>query len=207
LESTPTPFRTGSLEERLAESWDLLQVAVDDPGHELHLPSIATIDADGHPRSRTVVLRGFDRERLTLRIHTDLRSPKCRDIESSPVASWHFYDRSCKLQLRLRTTATIHTDSPAANDAWASATATSRRAYLAPHQPSSPLKQWHPNIPDEYQRTVPPMAATEAGRPNFALIICEIQELDRLDLGYDGHRRSRWRWREGKFHSGEWLAA
>jgi hypothetical protein len=51
------------------------------------------------------------------------------------------------------------------------------------------------------------MAATEAGRPNFALIICEIQELDRLDLGYDGHRRSRWRWREGKFHSGEWLAA
>ena len=207
MESTPTPFRTGTLEERLQESWAILEDAVDDPGHDLHLPSIATVTPAGAPRSRTVVLRGFDPLEPELLIHTDLRSPKCREIENQGIVSWLFYDRGRKLQLRVQTTASVQSVGPRADAAWANASASSRRAYLAPHQPSSVLEQWHPNIPEEFQRTVPPIQATESGRPNFALIVCRIHEMDRLDLGYDGHRRSRWSWQQGELHTSEWVAA
>jgi hypothetical protein len=207
LESKPTPSRTGTLEERLAEVWELLDNAVHEPGEDLHLPSIATIDLNDFPRSRTVVLRGFDRDRRELLIHTDLRSPKCREIEKNPSVSWLFYDRGRKLQLRVRTMAMLQAKSPRADTAWANATASSRRAYLAPFVPSSPIDTWHPNIPEEFQRTVPPIEATEVGRENFALIVCQIEEIDRLDLGYDGHRRSRWRWDKNERQTSEWIAA
>jgi 3-hydroxyisobutyrate dehydrogenase len=207
LESKPTPSRTGTLEERLAEAWELLDNAVHEPGEDWHLPSIATVDLDDLPRSRTVVLRGFDRDRRELLIHTDFRSPKCREIEKNPRVSWLFYDRGRKLQLRVRTMAMLQAKSPRADTAWARATASSRRAYLAPFVPSSPIDTWHPNIPEEFQRTVPPIEATEVGRENFALIVCRIEEIDRLDLGYDGHRRSRWRWDKNEHQTSEWLAA
>lgn len=207
MESKPTPSRTGTLEERLAEVWELLGNAVHEPGEDLHLPSIATIALDGFPRSRTVVLRGFDRDRRELLIHTDFRSPKCREIEKNPRVSWLFYDRGRKLQLRIRTMAMLQAKSPRADTSWANATASSRRAYLAPFVPSSPIDQWHPNIPEEFQRTVPPIEATEVGRKNFALIVCQIEEIDRLDLGYDGHRRSRWRWDKNERQTSEWIAA
>ena len=185
----------------------ILRDAVDDPGHDLHLPSISTVAREGTPRSRTVVLRGFDPVDLQLLIHTDLRSPKCREIENQPAVSWLFYDRGRKLQLRVHTTATVQSHGPRADAAWANATASSRRAYLAPSAPSTFLEQWHPNIPEEFQRTVPPIEATESGRQNFALIVCRIDEMDRLDLGYDGHRRSRWRWEQGDLQTSEWVAA
>ncbi len=207
MESKPTPSRTGTLQERLAEVWGLLDNAVHEPGEDLHLPSIATIDLDNSPRSRTVVLRGFDRDRRELLIHTDFRSPKCREIEKNSSVSWLFYDRGRKLQLRVRTMAMLQAKSPRADTAWANATASSRRAYLAPFTPSSPIDTGHPNIPEEFQRTVPPVEATEVGRENFALIVCQIEEIDRLDLGYDGHRRSRWRWDKNERQTSEWIAA
>ena len=207
MESRPTPSRSGTLGQRLAEVWELLDNAVQEPAEDLHLPSIATIGLDEFPRSRTVVLRGFERNRRELLIHTDFRSPKCREIEQHPSISWLFYDRGRKLQLRVRTTALLEARSPRADTAWANATASSRRAYLAPFVPSSPIDTWHPNIPEEFQRTVPPIEATEVGRENFALIVCRIEEIDRLDLGYDGHRRSRWRWDKNDRQTCGWIAA
>ena len=52
---------------------------------------VGTVDADGTPRSRTVLLKGFDRDGL--RFYTNLRSRKAAALRAEPRASllfpWH----------------------------------------------------------------------------------------------------------------------
>jgi pyridoxamine 5'-phosphate oxidase len=60
----------------------------------LHNPSavtIATIDADGNPRARTVLCRGIDAARGALLFYTNRQSAKGRQLAARPNASAVFY--------------------------------------------------------------------------------------------------------------------
>jgi pyridoxamine 5'-phosphate oxidase len=62
--------------------------------------TVATVDADGFPNARMVLLKGFDRRGLVFYTNTD--SQKGQELDSNPKAALVFYWKSLGRQVRLR---------------------------------------------------------------------------------------------------------
>jgi pyridoxamine 5'-phosphate oxidase len=62
--------------------------------------AVATVDADGLPNVRMVLLKGFDQRGLVFYTNTD--SQKGRELDSNPQAALVFYWKSLGRQVRLR---------------------------------------------------------------------------------------------------------
>ena len=83
----PRPDPPVDLDDVLAESFRLLARGVADRRSPFHTPTLASLNADGAPSLRTVVLRGFDPARRELRVHTDARSAKLAELAAEPRAA------------------------------------------------------------------------------------------------------------------------
>ena len=199
-----------SLDDLLTDAWSGLLAAVPDARHEWHVPVLSTIDAQGRPSARSVVLRSAQLESPEgpwLACHTDRRSEKVVDLtEGRGVAAWTFYERERKVQVRVSGRTTVHLDDAVADAAWARSTASSRRCYMAPHGPSESLQAWDPNLPASWTTSVPDLESSEAGRVNFAVIRTTVERMERLELHHAGHIRSRWRWDGADLVESGWLA-
>jgi pyridoxamine 5'-phosphate oxidase len=62
--------------------------------------TVATVDSDGLPNARMVLLKGFDQRGLVFYTNTD--SQKGRELDSNPKAALVFYWKSLARQVRLR---------------------------------------------------------------------------------------------------------
>ncbi|MFN7054315.1 pyridoxamine 5'-phosphate oxidase [Hyphomonas sp.] len=97
--------------------------------------SLATVDADGRPDVRIVLLKGVDEAGFTF--FTNLESTKAVQLAASPVAALAFHWKSQRRQVRVRGSVTRVTDAEA--DAYfASRAAQSRISAIASDQ-SRPL--------------------------------------------------------------------
>lgn len=63
---------------------------------------LATVSADGYPRNRTVVFRGFLEETNLLQIITDTRSEKMIDLRVNPRAEIAWYFTETREQVRIK---------------------------------------------------------------------------------------------------------
>ncbi len=188
------PSHADSLDEVLAEAWRLLGRGVSDRRSSFHNPTLASVDAQGRPHLRTVVLRGFDPATRRLTIHTDRRSTKLREIEARPFVSLQVYDRSASLQVRLDAVAAIHLDDAVTRSAWMQSPAMSRLAYAINPAPGTPIPA--------------PLAApddAEAGAANFAVLQVVFDRLEWLWLSCEGHRRAAFTWRAYGELEATWL--
>lgn len=164
-----------------ADVWTRLAAGQKDRAHPFYLPAVAVTGLDGRPTVRTVVLRHVDRAAGLLSFQTDRRSPKCAAIGVQPVVAWLFYDAAARIQLRISTTADIHTDDNIADEAWAAVPLANQSNYRTEHAPGTV-------IPTVYRSSSQWRAE---GRENFAVVNCAVQEVDWLMLHPDGHRRLR----------------
>ena len=181
----------------LEELKTTLKRAVVDAKHEWHLPVVSTIDLQGRPTGRTVVLRRVewsDDGAPRLVFHTDVRSRKTTEIQACSDVSWVFYDRRRKIQLRAMGVATVHHRDDHADEGWSRTSLSSRRCYLAPVAPSTVLEHWDPNLPPELLKASPDQTGSEAGRSAFAVVSTLVGQLEWLELHHDGHRRAQWTW-------------
>ena len=64
--------------------------------------TLATVDADGMPNARMVLLKGFDEQGFVF--YTNLDSPKGRELGKTPKAALVFHWKSLSRQVRLRGT-------------------------------------------------------------------------------------------------------
>lgn len=190
----------------VANAWAELARAVVDRKHVWHTPTLVSVGLDGAPVARTVVMRFACGEGADIRCHTDRRSPKIAEILRDPRVAWHFYAPELKLQLRMKARASVHTDDALAEAAWAHATLSSRRCYLAPRAPGAVCSEPSPNLPAQLVGRVPTLEESLAGRANFAVISTVVHEIDWLWLASDGHRRARFTRRESRW-IGEWIEA
>lgn len=185
------PPHPDSLDEILTQSWAMLRRGVADRRHAFRTPALATVDAEGLPAVRTVVLRGIDEESRAVWCHTDARSPKATHIARVPTVAWYFYDAGARVQLRLRGIAQLI--DPAADDrarvAWARTGPGSRVCYRAPETPGLPAAAPVANLPEDDEDADP-----EAGVDRFRLVRTTVTALDWLRLRHDGHRRARFEW-------------
>jgi pyridoxine/pyridoxamine 5'-phosphate oxidase len=186
------------------EVWQLLSEAVRSGKAPFHTPVLASADAAGAPRARTVVLREADAAHRRLRFHTDARSHKVAELTGDPRVELVFYDRERRVQVRAGGAATVHRGDDVARAAWEEATLWARRCYLASPGPGSPAGAPTSGLPAELEERAPAAMESEAGLAHFAVVRVEVTQLDRLDLHHTGHRRASWRW-DGEGWRGTWL--
>lgn len=148
---------------------------------------LATKAQDGRPRVRTVVLRHADAARRLLRVHTDARSSKCREIEREPLVALHGVDLDAGFQIRIEGRAALLRDGPIHDAAWAATPDETRALYRSATTAGA-----------DY----PP----DAGRENFVVVEVEAFWLDALDLAEDGWRRASFSWTTSGW-SGGWVSA
>ena len=93
-----------SLEGVLAQLWQRLEQGVADRSAPARHVTFATINGEGWPEARTVVLRAAIRDRAVLEVHTDIFSAKVASLSVRPCAELHVWDSETKLQTRARCT-------------------------------------------------------------------------------------------------------
>jgi len=182
----PLPAFYDDLDASLFEAWRLLAEGPALRRNAFHMPALATVDADGHPQVRTVVLRAADPATGTLRFHCDRRSAKATDIAATGRAALHGYDTASKIQIRVSGTARLHTDDATADAAWAGSRVMSRTCYGIDPAPGT-------RLPTGDAYTQPEDGAEmDLGRANFCAVVVTATRLDFLFLDRRGHRRAAW---------------
>ena len=183
---------------------DDMTSAVPDYKDPFHLFFIAN-SSKKIPNIRTVVLRNFSMSKKIFEFHSDIRSPKIKQLNINPNFSALFYNPDKKIQLRFSgITKILHKDA-STKKRWSGISNSSRRCYLGPFNPSSTIEDDHPNIPDEFRFGDPKIEESEKGFENFVIVQCQFTSIDYLSLKYSGHSRCRFDF-IGKNVSVCWLA-
>ena len=158
-------------------------------------PALATVDRQGLPNVRTVVLRGFDPATRVLTVHSDVRVPKIEELRAEPRVMLHAWDAHDQVQVRILARASLCLGEAAKPD-WGRLHPGSRATYAVAPTPSTPLDD--PAVAD--QQRLPESEAFF----NFAVIEAVMDSLDWLYLARTGNRRARFTWIGGDEHA-TWL--
>lgn len=164
----------------------------------------STTDPANCSSVRTVILRGFHAGERTLDIYTDGRSGKIAHLRRKPATSLLFYDPRKKVQIRLRATARIHHEDETAAAIWRQLPVSARKDYCAHTGPGTPLDGPGDGLPPSWQDDDLQPEDTDYGFAHFALIRCQFDHVDLLQLDRDGHRRAIYHWNEERW-DGQWV--
>ena len=157
-----------SLPKLLDQAWGLLEEGQADGQSPFRLMSLATVDREGQPQARHVVLRGVDRAGENLEFHTDIGSSKCAELQANPQAQLLFWDPDRAIQLRLHARIALRQD--AHRDAqWQNVPGPSQIAYGK--TPRTGLA-----IPDAFAYALTP------SKSKFMVCSCAVQKLEVLSL-------------------------
>ncbi|MBT8487551.1 MAG: pyridoxamine 5'-phosphate oxidase [Gemmatimonadetes bacterium] len=192
------------LSDILEEVWTALTIGSTTSRDPFHTPTVATV-RHGKPVSRTVVLRFVDPALSVLGFNTDLRSAKCQDLENNPAIAWHFYGRGRKVQLRIRGTASIHSDDDVARAAWDEVTPLGRRCYGQSPGPGTPTERAGIALPDLADLESDDPSVLALCRSNFGTVRCTVEEIEWLHLRFQGHQRALFN-RADSAWTGRWVA-
>ena len=95
---TPGDFTEAEEPLRLFAAW-LEEASKSEPA-DPSATTLATVDAEGLPNARMVLLKGFDERGFVF--YTNLDSPKARELDRTPKAALVFHWKSLSRQVRVR---------------------------------------------------------------------------------------------------------
>jgi pyridoxamine 5'-phosphate oxidase len=164
-------------EQRLRKIiWEQLQWAVTHHDHAWRTPVLASVDGDGIPQARTVVLRDADATAQHLVVYTDHRSPKVAAFALRPQAMLVFWSKALHWQLRVAADIRVETEGRLVEDAWHRIHQTVAAAdYLSLQAPGSPAQAY---------------CGERAEHHALGIIIASVRSIDWLELRAEGHRRA-----------------
>ena len=81
-----------SLNKILEQVWKLITDGVKDRSSSFHISTISTINLQGYPSSRSVVIRSFNQAKRIISFNTDTRSNKWKELETNSQLELHFYN-------------------------------------------------------------------------------------------------------------------
>lgn len=189
----------------LSECWHLLADGAAEPQHDFHTTALATTHAGLGCTLRTVVLRKVDPEARELAFYTDLRSRKIGEIQQDPRIALLFNSVSDDTQIRVQAEAVIHHRDSVAEAAWQELCPRRRRDYLVSGPRGLPWAWATSGLPAEFEGRDPNEAESEAGRLNFAVVVCRVRQIDWLFLTPYGHRRANFTWNDDGQLQTSWL--
>lgn len=197
-------IKPDTLDAVLADIWMRLVRGGADRRSAFHTPVVASVDAEGVPQQRVMVLRKCVEADATMRFHTDLRSAKVGEMGTRARVNVLGYDPAAKIQIRASGMAIVTGTGDIADAAWLASSPSSRRCYLTRYGPGSVTDKPISGLPASLESRVPERSETEAGRINFAVLTVTLDTLEWLYLAHDGHVRARFAHENGVW-KGQWL--
>jgi pyridoxamine 5'-phosphate oxidase len=188
----------------LAEIQRVLSDGVTNRHAAAHNPVVASVDENGVPSQRVMILRECDWLNSALRFHTDMRSNKVDQFLKASSASVLIYDQTAKLQIRLTGNTRLGTDAEA-QQAWDASTEFARRCYMVQSAPGAPASHPQSGLPEWIEGKKPNEAQLHDARANFAVLFVEFDSADWLYLANSGHRRAQFRRDNDHVWTGCWL--
>jgi pyridoxamine 5'-phosphate oxidase len=162
----------------------------------------ATIDRDGAPAVRTVVLREVSAAEHRIRFYSDNRSPKILTLQRSPRVALVGYDAEKRTQLRMVGDATLAPDA-ARRRAWDALSEHALIVYQGRVPPGTSIAQPCDAVPDD---ALDGTLSRERGYAHFCVVDITVDRLDWLDLSDRSlHTRARFE-RDGTEWRGNWIA-
>lgn len=145
---------------------------------------LATAGLDGRARGRCVVVRAVEADSGRIIITTDARSEKCRQLARQSGSELVFWLANRKVQWRVAGSARVdRTERELLQRLWKERSDASRATFSWP-TPGAP------RVPDaEFLLSA---SADTPVAPDFSLLILEAEEIERLDVSFAPHRRTRW---------------
>ena len=165
------------------ELWPTLVRASVDRKHPWRVVGLSTTGADG-PMSRQVILRKVFPEQRQLLFFTDSRSGKVQELAHDNRVALLFWNPSHQLQLRAVGTAYLETDDSVLNGYWANVPEYARQDYATLSAPGTALHDG------------PVATDLNIARAHFVVLKVTVHTLDCLELGREGHTRTRLLWHE-----------
>jgi hypothetical protein len=190
-----TVFLEKELDVIEQEIWKLLEEGVTSYKAPFHYATVATMQLC-QPEVRTVILRNAERIAKQLSFHTDLRSPKVKQLQENPLLSWLFYHEPLRIQVRCYATASLHTADTIAAAAWEKCRLPSQLNYTPASSPGTVLPE--PELIDLNQKEVGP-AVLEFARENFCVVETKLTAMDWVYLHYQGNRRAYFDYQNQQF--------
>ncbi|MFW6215955.1 MAG: pyridoxamine 5'-phosphate oxidase family protein [Alkalispirochaetaceae bacterium] len=176
-------------EQQLTEIWNALEEGVASARHPFHTAVLATVGAHcgvaEAGEARTVVLRGVDRGRGSVIVHSHRESGKISQIRRHPGVTLLLYDPEGRRQLRLKGKGEVHLCDTVSAERWNELSEGSRECYLAPHPPGAV-------VDPEAEGAERAKLSVEEGYRRFAVIEIRLGQIEALFLDHRGHRRRRW---------------
>jgi len=195
-----------SLADVEADIWKRLRRGAADWRHVMHCPVVGSLDPDGLPSQRVMVLRECDPSARLLRFHTDSRAGKVDAIGDGAPVSLLFYDPKAKIQIRAQGHGAIETEGERVDAAWRASTLFARRCYTADPAPGSIIAEPLSGLPPELEGVEPSEAEAAPGRANFALLMVTLERFEWFYLSHLGHRRAALCWASNLASwQGNWL--
>lgn len=180
-----------------ARIWTELERAVrsrfTSPGglHPWRRAALATVDADGAPQVRSVVLRDLHADAHELVFYADARSPKVAQLRHDGRGQLLCWSEALGWQLRLQVRIEAETSGLDVTARWARIRhSPAAHDYLSPLPPGTALGSAPAAEPP------PP----EHPRETFAVLTARVESIDWLELHARGQRRARF---DG--HAAVWL--
>lgn len=191
------------LPEILAHAWNMLVRGGADRKSPVHTPVVCSVDEQGLPQARVMVLRKADPATATLRFHTDARSPKVAQLDGRAVAVLAYHGQE-QVQLRIAGSARTLIEGEPVDGIWNQSTLFARRCYLAENAPGTPLPGPSSGLPAWIEGQQPTAEQIGPARTNFATLWISVTSIDWLHLANSGHRRAVFRAEDGWV--GTWVA-
>lgn len=179
---------TPDLKEVHAHAWEALIEATKDKESPYRCLTLGTVDRIGQPQLRTLILRDVSRDIRQLEFHTDIRSPKWKEITIRPnKISVLGYDPLRRVQLRFVGRATLLGPHSAMQDAtWNELPPWTRLTYCG-NASGQMLEQPQEVDPDALP---PDPADTAHGQANFGVVSFQAERLDWYQHGRELNRRA-----------------
>jgi hypothetical protein len=184
--------------------WQMLSDAVSDRKHPMRTMVVGSVSG-AMAQIRTVVLRKVEIETKKIYFHTDIRSSKIEDIQSTGQLSWLAYDQTQRTQIRLCGATILHHGDAIAQTQWNLTQHHSRRNYLLPEGPGKINSADFKSAEDSLSDFSYTLEESEAGFQNFVVVETTVEKLDWYYAHHTGNQRAGFTYDNGSLNQADWL--
>ena len=184
------PDYYNNLDKVYFKIWNLLNLGLLNRNSSFHIPVFISGDKRNFD-ARIVVLRGIEKKDKKLWFHTDIRSKKIKILKNSSRASFLFYDKEEKIQLRIYGNAKVNYKNDITKKSWKKTAHMSRQCYLGEKIPGTNSAIPTSGLPKNVDNFKYSMEESEIGYENFCVVETFITSIEWLYLAAKGHRRAQ----------------
>ena len=183
------PDYYNDLDKVYLKIWELLRIGLKNRDLPFHIP-VFICGNKNRSDGRIVVLRGVDEKEKKIWFHSDIRSNKVNILKSNSEATFLFYDKNEKIQLRISGNTKINYQNNISKKSWEKTAHMSRQCYLGDKAPGSDVSIPTSGLTSDVDNLKFTKKESEIGYKNFCVIETFIKSIEWLYLAAKGHRRA-----------------